>query len=93
MQAQGRRPGRWDREEGKKVANFLREKSLMKTSTSEGRVQVKVNNIVMKKGYTATIIADIFAKTGGNLHVVVSEKMSNMLHDFILFFSNYIKTQ
>ncbi|XP_036943507.1 serine/threonine-protein kinase Nek3 [Acanthopagrus latus] len=33
---QGRRTGRWDREEGVKVANLLGEKSLIKTSTSEG---------------------------------------------------------
>lgn len=35
---QGRRTGRWDREEGVKVANLLGEKSLIKTSMSEGRV-------------------------------------------------------
>ncbi|XP_074496480.1 serine/threonine-protein kinase Nek3 [Sebastes fasciatus] len=35
-QEQGRRTGRWDREEGKKVANLLGEKSLIKTSTFEG---------------------------------------------------------
>lgn len=34
----GRRTGRWNREEGVKVANLLGEKSLIKTSTSEGRV-------------------------------------------------------
>lgn len=45
---QGRRTGRWNREEGKKVANLLGEKSLIKTSTFEGRVQVKVNNAIKK---------------------------------------------
>lgn len=45
-QEQGRRKGRWDRREGKKVANTLGERSLIKTSTCEGRVQVKVNGIV-----------------------------------------------
>ncbi|XP_029302313.1 serine/threonine-protein kinase Nek3 [Cottoperca gobio] len=35
-QEQGRRTGRWNREEGKKVANLLGEKSLIKTSTFEG---------------------------------------------------------
>ncbi|XP_035535321.1 serine/threonine-protein kinase Nek3 [Morone saxatilis] len=33
---QGRRTGRWNRGEGKKVANLLGEKSLIKTSTFEG---------------------------------------------------------
>ncbi|XP_070685305.1 serine/threonine-protein kinase Nek3 [Pempheris klunzingeri] len=33
---EGRRAGRWNREEGKKVANHLGEKSLIKTSTFEG---------------------------------------------------------
>ncbi|XP_039985867.1 serine/threonine-protein kinase Nek3 isoform X2 [Xiphias gladius] len=33
---QGRRTGRWNREEGKKVANLLGEKSLIKASISEG---------------------------------------------------------
>ncbi|XP_044058568.1 serine/threonine-protein kinase Nek3 isoform X2 [Siniperca chuatsi] len=33
---QGRRTGQWNREEGKKVANLLGEKSLIKTSTFEG---------------------------------------------------------
>ncbi|XP_071353129.1 serine/threonine-protein kinase Nek3 [Trachinotus anak] len=33
---QGRRAGRWNREEGKKVADLLGEKSLIKTSTFEG---------------------------------------------------------
>ncbi|XP_030600547.1 serine/threonine-protein kinase Nek3 [Archocentrus centrarchus] len=33
---QARRTGRWNREDGKKVAHLLGEKSLMKTSTSEG---------------------------------------------------------
>ncbi|KAE8295116.1 Serine/threonine-protein kinase Nek3 [Larimichthys crocea] len=32
----GRRPGRWNREEGMKVADLLGEKSLIKTSTFEG---------------------------------------------------------
>lgn len=32
----GRRTGRWNREEGVKVANLLGERSLIKTSTSEG---------------------------------------------------------
>ncbi|XP_042343093.1 serine/threonine-protein kinase Nek3 [Plectropomus leopardus] len=32
----GRRTGRWNREEGRKVANLLGEKSLIKTSTFEG---------------------------------------------------------
>ncbi|TNN47632.1 Serine/threonine-protein kinase Nek3 [Liparis tanakae] len=35
-QEQGRREGRWDRREGKKVANTLGERSLIKTSTCEG---------------------------------------------------------
>ncbi|XP_068581035.1 serine/threonine-protein kinase Nek3 [Cebidichthys violaceus] len=35
-QERGRRPGRWNREEGKKVADLLGEKSLIKTSTCEG---------------------------------------------------------
>ncbi|XP_069017582.1 serine/threonine-protein kinase Nek3 isoform X1 [Embiotoca jacksoni] len=35
-EGQGRRTGRWNREEGKKVANLLGEKSLLKTSTFEG---------------------------------------------------------
>ncbi|XP_068441563.1 serine/threonine-protein kinase Nek3 [Clinocottus analis] len=35
-QEQGRRTGRWDRREGKKVANLLGERSLIKTSTCEG---------------------------------------------------------
>lgn len=43
---QGRRPGRWNREDGMKVADLLGEKSLMKTSTFEGRVQVEVNTEV-----------------------------------------------
>lgn len=34
---QGRSAGRWNREEGKKVANLLGEKSLLKTSTFEGQ--------------------------------------------------------
>lgn len=34
----GRRTGRWNREEGVKVANLLGERSLIKTLTSEGRV-------------------------------------------------------
>ncbi|XP_026155000.1 serine/threonine-protein kinase Nek3 [Mastacembelus armatus] len=33
---QGRRTGRWNREEGQKVANILEKKSLIKTSTFEG---------------------------------------------------------
>ncbi|XP_065816746.1 serine/threonine-protein kinase Nek3 [Labrus bergylta] len=33
---QGGRPGRWDREEGQKVADLLGKKSLIKTSTFEG---------------------------------------------------------
>lgn len=33
---QGRRTGRWNREEGRKVADLLGEKSLIKTSTLEG---------------------------------------------------------
>ncbi|GAA6215028.1 serine/threonine-protein kinase Nek3 isoform X1 [Lates japonicus] len=36
MEEQGRRTGRWNREEGKKVANLLGEKSLIKMSTFEG---------------------------------------------------------
>ncbi|XP_038548935.1 serine/threonine-protein kinase Nek3 isoform X2 [Micropterus salmoides] len=36
MEKQGRRTGRWNREEGKKVANLLGEKTLIKTSTFEG---------------------------------------------------------
>lgn len=43
---QGRRTGRWNREEGKKVANLLGEKSLIKASISEGRVNVK--DVVVK---------------------------------------------
>ncbi|XP_040901461.1 serine/threonine-protein kinase Nek3 isoform X2 [Toxotes jaculatrix] len=35
-EGQGRRTGRWNREEGKKVANLLGEKSLIKTSTFGG---------------------------------------------------------
>lgn len=46
---QERRPGRWNREEGMKVANLLGEKSLIKASTYEGRAKVKVNNVVMEK--------------------------------------------
>lgn len=42
---QERRPGRWNREEGMKVANLLGEKSLIKASTFEGRAKVKVNNV------------------------------------------------
>lgn len=40
MQAEerGRRTGRWKREDGKKVADFLAQKSLLKTSTFEGAV-------------------------------------------------------
>ncbi|KAM8902492.1 serine/threonine-protein kinase Nek3 isoform 2-T2 [Spinachia spinachia] len=38
-QEQGRRAGRWNREEGKKVASILGEKSLIKTSTWAGRVE------------------------------------------------------
>lgn len=45
---QGRRMGRWNIEEGKKVANLLGEKSLIKLSTFEGRVHIKVNNVTMK---------------------------------------------
>ncbi|XP_035479779.1 serine/threonine-protein kinase Nek3 isoform X1 [Scophthalmus maximus] len=36
-EAQGSRTGRWNREEGKEVARLLGEKSLIKTSTFEGR--------------------------------------------------------
>lgn len=36
MEKQGRRTGRWNREEGKKVANLLGDKTLIKTSTFEG---------------------------------------------------------
>ncbi|XP_067451338.1 serine/threonine-protein kinase Nek3 isoform X1 [Thunnus thynnus] len=36
MEEQGRRTGRWNRDEGKKVVNVLGEKSLIKTSTFEG---------------------------------------------------------
>ncbi|XP_034405059.1 serine/threonine-protein kinase Nek3 isoform X1 [Cyclopterus lumpus] len=35
-QEQGRRTGRWDKREGKKVAHLLGERSLIKTSTCEG---------------------------------------------------------
>ncbi|KAI3354067.1 hypothetical protein L3Q82_018625, partial [Scortum barcoo] len=41
---QGRHTGRWNREEGRKVADLLGEKSLIKTSTFEGRVQVKARS-------------------------------------------------
>lgn len=37
----GRRMGRWNRGEGKRVADLLGEKSLIKTSTFEGRVCIK----------------------------------------------------
>lgn len=57
-QEQGRRTGRWNRDEGKKVADLLGEKSLIKTSTFEGRVKVKVNNVVMEKGCTAAILGE-----------------------------------
>lgn len=56
---QGRRTGRWNRGEGMKVASLLGEKSLMKASTFEGRAQVKVNNAVMKNGYTAAILGEL----------------------------------
>lgn len=44
---QARHTGRWNREEGKNVARLLGEKSLIKTSTSEGGV--KANNVILKK--------------------------------------------
>lgn len=44
---QARHTGRWNREEGKNVARLLGEKSLIKTSTSEGGV--KANNVMLKK--------------------------------------------
>lgn len=37
---QGKRMGRWNREEGKRVANLLGEKSLIETSTLEGNTAV-----------------------------------------------------
>ncbi|CAK6957963.1 serine/threonine-protein kinase Nek3 [Scomber scombrus] len=40
---QGRRTGRWNREEGKKVVSVLGEKSLMKTSTFEGMESAEVS--------------------------------------------------
>lgn len=46
---QGRRTGRWNKEEGMKVANLLGERSLIKTSTFEGKVHVRLNNVVIKK--------------------------------------------
>lgn len=44
----GRRAGRWNRDEGMKVAKFLGEKSLMKDSF-EGRAELKVDGVFMKK--------------------------------------------
>lgn len=41
LEQQGRRARRWDREEGVKVASRLAEKSLITSSTSEGRVLKK----------------------------------------------------
>lgn len=51
---QERRPGRWNRDEGMKVANLLGEKSLIKASTFEGRAKLKVISVVMEKTRTAS---------------------------------------
>lgn len=50
----GRRAGRWNRDEGMKVAKFLGEKSLMKESF-EGRDELKVDGVFMKKDSTLVI--------------------------------------
>lgn len=44
---QARHTGRWNREDGKNVARLLGEKSLIKTSTSEGGV--KANKVILRK--------------------------------------------
>lgn len=44
----GRCTGRWDRDEGTKVANLLGEKSLLSTSAFEGKAQVKANSAEKK---------------------------------------------
>ncbi len=56
---QRRRAHRWNREEGMKVANLLGEKTLIKTSTFEGRAAVKLNNAVIKKGNAAAVLRDL----------------------------------
>lgn len=47
LEQQGRRARRWDREEGVKVASRLAEKSLITSSTSEGRVKKKKKTAII----------------------------------------------
>lgn len=55
VEEQGRRTGRWNREEGKKVVNVLGEKSLIKTSTFEGNVKVTNHLKKAKQGCTISV--------------------------------------
>ena len=51
---EGMRTGRWNREEGKKVANFLEEKSVINTSTFEGRVKLK--SVAIKRLFVESLM-------------------------------------
>ena len=64
MEEQGRRTGRWNRDEGKKVVNVLGEKSLIKTSTFEGSVKVTNHeNKAILLRFLENHITDFFVKT------------------------------
>lgn len=72
---QGRRASRWNRDEGVKVAGLLAEKSLVKSSTSEGAARVRVSNIVSKI---------LFEQVCWEVTSVMSKKKS-LLYCVILF--------
>lgn len=81
---QGRRTGRWNREEGMKVANLLGEKSLIKASSSssfEGRAKLKVSNVLMEKKHTLLHFWENLKNS------VVSHKICTMCCYIILFHS------
>uniref|UniRef100_A0A672ZPA9 Protein kinase domain-containing protein n=1 Tax=Sphaeramia orbicularis TaxID=375764 RepID=A0A672ZPA9_9TELE len=72
----GRRTGRWNREEGEKVALLLGEKSLIKTSTFEGtaRITLKINTQLCGKQPLFFFIC-----TMGRLPVKILETSSLLL--------------
>ncbi|XP_049432113.1 serine/threonine-protein kinase Nek3 [Epinephelus fuscoguttatus] len=80
MQEQGRRKGRWNREEGEKVAHLLGEKSLMKSSTNEGmelpEVHCESREPVPRKQWTAEP-SDTVLQVLANASLISSNSMAS----------------
>ncbi|XP_028276375.1 serine/threonine-protein kinase Nek3 isoform X2 [Parambassis ranga] len=81
----GRRMGRWNREEGKKVANLLGEKSLIETSTLEGvelpKGQCESTEPIPRKQW-ATEASDTVLQVLASASLISSDSMASSSQTF-----------